>query len=160
MAIVSDSLLPLSETHAIAELVHHRLLHGELRLTEALILSSAPVRVMKDQAPAAGRVPGQDQVHVSEFVPEIATGEGRFVRVTHQLPSGNRLEHHEVRRRGLVPSGDHSVDDPNPSLRRDDQVGPPVVGVSVAVLSDRGLEAANHGGANSDDSTAGLDGRR
>ena len=58
----------------------------------------------------------QDQVDVAELVPQVALGERGLVGRLEQRPSGDRLEHGEVRRLRLVPSGEEPVDGAHRSL--------------------------------------------
>src|SRR5487761_1116893 len=94
----------------------------------------------------AGRS-GEQQVDVSELVPEVSLGQAGPVGRLEHVAAGDGLEHHEVRRLGLVPAGQQTVDQTYATFGRDDQIGPPVDRPRGTVGTDRRLEGAHHGGA-------------
>ena len=96
----------------------------------------------------------QHQVDVAELVPQVALGQRRGVGALEQLAAGDRLEHRQVRRLGLVPSGEQAVDRADRAVRRDHGLGPATAGVDLATLVDHRLEGPHHGGADGDDAAA------
>ena len=53
---------------------------------------------------------GQDEMQVTELVPEVPLNEGGVVRVGEQFAPDHGLEHQQVRRDRLVPARQHAVD--------------------------------------------------
>ena len=53
---------------------------------------------------------GQEEVGVAELVPAVAVGRAPRVRALDQVAAGDRLEHQQVARVGLVPAGEQPVD--------------------------------------------------
>ena len=79
----------------------------------------------------------EQQVAVAELVPQVTArvrcGVGPFER----RPAGDRLEHQQVRRLGLVPAGEQPVDRAHAALGRDDELGPARRRVHDAALVGR-----------------------
>src|SRR4051794_15194102 len=109
-------------------------------------------------APPGGCLSGSvlQKVNVAELMPAVAVGQRRGVRALEQRAPRDRLEHQQVAGVGLVPAREQRVDGADAAVGGDDEAGPAGGGVDGAVLVGRGLERADHGGADGDDPAAAL----
>ena len=93
-------------------------------------------------------------MRVAELVPQVTTRVRRGVSPFERGPAGDRFEHEQMARFGLVPAGDHPVDREHAPLGRDDELGPARGGMHDTRRVGRGLERPHRRGADRDHAPA------